>query len=378
VAGVLLPVLFHQAGVGPLGLAAFAAAPLLGGLLALQLSPLIRASAQRVTAVKAGCAALFCVLPWLSPTAGLLLWCAVTVVGAICSPLQHQIWGLLYARERRTQYIALARLIGTGVSLATTAGGSRLAEAWGGLTVVALAGLCGAVCCAGYLAVPFQVPEESRRLSASIHTIRDFWRHRGLRPLLNAHLLWGLGFSAAGPLYTLRQVDAYHLSLSQVGLLSALGTVTGALSGPLWGRLADHRHGALVMAGGALSITVCPWCYVWHVPPVWLGLGAVGMASGMGALDLGLSAVLSDTVRLPERPQYSAAWSAVTGARGLLAPVLSGLVVQVGLMSAQQLLAVCGLIMLAGSAAYVLVVLRAEEDRFTQIPAGEYRAVATA
>lgn len=367
-AGAILPALFRQAGVGALALAAFSAAPLAGGLLALQFSAYLQSSGRRAAIVRAASCLAFCALPFMPTAVGLGLWCLVTIVNSIFSPLQHLVWGVLYSQDRRMQCVGISRLAGSALSLLLVAGGTHLADTVGGLPVIALAGMCGVMASGGYIGLPFQAKSASLRPSASIETIKRFWRHPALRRLFNAHLLFGFGMTAAAPLYTLRQVDAYHLTLTELGLIASFGSMAGMLTGPLWGRIADRLHGGWVMAVGALCIAVGPWCYVVSLPHAWLYFAAASMGAGMTAIDMGLTAVYSATVPLHERPNCSAAWSALTGARGLLAPFLTGWLSQAGILSSAQLLGGCAAVMGAGVIAYARAVIPPRASLFQEVP----------
>ncbi|MBP2019304.1 MFS family permease [Symbiobacterium terraclitae] len=161
------------------------------------------------------------------------------------------------------------------------------------------------------------------------------WRHLALpfrsRPFLAA-VLFTSGLSMAGamvsPFYTVQMLRVLHLNYGLVTQLSAVGTATAIAAHLGLGRLVDR-------AGEETVLGLLPWlsivpaaCWFAVGPDSVLLLYLISVLQGViGALQsLVIFNVNLGIAPRADRPVYLAAFSAVSGLGGFVAPVLGGAV----------------------------------------------------
>jgi MFS family permease len=337
----LLPSVSRRAGLDPIGLAFLASAPFVANLLGLFAGRLGPRTTRQLAATRAAGAALLLVLvfapaPIVLTAVAIGFWLSIS----FATPLQQRIWGAMYpVRER-------GRLIGkVATGRAAAAGtaaliGGVVADQIGGLAVVAIAGMVGAICATSTsrLRVPLDaaVPVYSAR--ASWQTFR---RIPALRQVGTAQAFFGGGLIAAAPLYALVQVDRLSLSLTEIGTIGILASLATTISCLAWGSLADRRGAMPAMQiGSALGfLSLLLYAVAPSVLVLWLAAICVGLANA--AIDLGISSVLSEHTTLEERAAAMSGFNALTGARGIVAPFVASGLVQSGLMNITGALLLC-------------------------------------
>ena len=337
----LLPTIARRGGLEPLGLAALAAAPFLAnflGVFAGRLGP--RSTRQFALLRLIGAGALvtlpFLPIPAVIIAATMVFWLSLS----FSSPFQLRLWGATYPARMRGRVVGF---LGTGRAAAAAVAalvGGILADRSGGPTVIALAGVVGALCALAYAG--FRASSASAPLA---YSARQSLRALQARPMLGrvawAQGFFGGGFIAAGPLFALVNVDRLDLSLSDVGVIGVLSASATTLSFLAWGAVADRfgslapmRIGSFIGLCGLLGYALAP-----NVGVVWLAAVAIGTSSS--SIEIGVAAIISDHTPLVDRAAAMSGWNAVTGARGLIAPfVMSGLV-QAGVVEVTTALLVC-------------------------------------
>ena len=337
----LLPTIARRGGLEPLGLAALAAAPFLANLLGVFSGRLGPRSPRQFALLRLIGAGALLTLPFL-PTPPVII--AATMVFwlslSFSSPFQLRLWGATYPARMRGRVVGF---LGTGRAAAAAMAaltGGILADRLGGPTVIAVAGVVGALCALAYAGFRASVASVPLAYSArqSIRALRA-------RPMLVrvalAQGFFGGGFIAAGPLFALVNVDRLDLSLSDVGVIGVLSASATMLSFLAWGVVADRfgsltpmRIGSFIGLCGLLGYALAP-----NVGVVWLAAVAIGTSSS--SIEIGIAAIISDHTSLVDRAAAMSGWNAVTGARGLIAPfVMSGLV-QAGAVDVTTALLVC-------------------------------------
>jgi MFS family permease len=348
----LLPGISRHAGLDPVGIAFLAAAPFMANLLgvfACQWGP----RSQRGLAVFRAGGALLLVVMFLCPVPVALAalatgyWMAL----AFSNPVQQRLWGAMYPASERGRLVGTVQ---TGKSAAAGAAvlvGGILADSVGGMTVVAFAGVVGALCAIASSRIDAPIAADARRFTA-----RESWAAFRARPGLvqvgAAQTFYGGGLIAAGPLYALVQVDRLGLSIADIGMLGILGSVAATVACFVWGTRIDGRGAIPVMRIGTflglLSIaiyTVAP-----SVAFLWVASIIAGVANA--STDMGISTVISEQVPQHERGAAVAGFNALTGARGMIAPFVASIAVQAGILSLTAALAVCAVSTAVGACMY--------------------------
>lgn len=151
------------------------------------------------------------------------------------------------------------------------------------------------------------------------------------RLYLLSFALFGLGTMLAWPVYPLVQVDRLALSYSTIGLLGLVESVLWLLSYLIWGRFLDRRGGLAVMRATCAVSLLQPLVYIW-AGSAWALIPAFvarGIASGgfeLGRINAGIQ--LADPERITE---YAVIQSTTIGMRGIIAPLISALLLRLGL-----------------------------------------------
>ena len=205
---------------------------------------------------------------------------------------------------------------------------------------LAMAGAVGALCAVAALGMRASFATEPRRYSAR-EAVRILSTQRALKRLVLAQALYGGGLIAASPLYALVYVDRLHLPLGSVGTIAVVAAIATTVSYVGWGMVVDRFGGHLALRAGSLLGAASLALYV--VAPDLRLLWVAGLASGLAgaAIDLGIQGSIQKHVPLDDRAAAMAGWNALTGARGVAAPLLSSALVQSGLVDLTAGLALC-------------------------------------
>jgi MFS family permease len=105
--------------------------------------------------------------------------------------------------------------------------------------------------------------------------------------------------------------------------------------------MADRRGGRMLLRGGAGLGLASLLCYA--VAPSFLLLALACVCGGLAsaANDIGLQSVMIENTPNEERAAVMAGWNALTGARGIAAPFMATILVQVGLVNVTGALVLC-------------------------------------
>jgi MFS family permease len=349
----LLPGISRHAGLDPIGIAFLSAAPFVANLLGVFACQWGPRSQRGLAAFRAG-GALLLVGMFLLPIPMVLAalatgyWMAL----AFSNPVQQRLWGAMYPAAERGRLVGTVQ---TGKSAAAGAAvlvGGILADRIGGMTVVAFAGIVGALCAIASSRIDAPIAEDARVFSA-----RESWTAFRSRPGLArvgaAQTFYGGGLIAAGPLLALVQVDRLGLSIADIGLLGILASVAATIACLVWGSFIDRRGAIWILRiGGFLGLSTL-LLYATAPTVEYLYLAAVVAGIANASSDLGISAVVSEQVPQQERGAAVAGFNALTGARGMIAPFVASIAVQAGLLSVTHALVVCALVTGVGALMYL-------------------------
>jgi MFS family permease len=248
-------------------------------------------------------------------------------------------------------------LLGTGRAAASAVAalaGGVLADRYGGIAVVAMAGLIGSACAMAYAGLRARATEIPAPFSAR-ESLRALRQRPVLRQLVLAQGFYGGGLIAAVPLYALVNVDRLRLSLGEVGTIGILGALATTLSFFAWGAIAD-RHGAVaaMRLGSLLGLcSLVAYALAPSVVALWFAALALGAANP--SIEVGVAAAVSAETPLSERSSALAGWNAITGVRGILAPFLMSGMVQAGLLDVTSGLLVCAAVSAVGTVLFLRV-----------------------
>ncbi len=353
--GSLLPTVARREGLGPLELAALASAPFwanFAGAFAGRLGP--RTPMQLAISRGVGSGLLvFLVLvpvPLVVIPVAIAFWFTISF-GA---PLQLRLWGQIYPPRLRGRLLGV---LGTGRAAAAGAAalvGGLLADQIGGLTVVALVGVVGAVCALAAAGLRAPQPDAARAYSAR-SSIRALRERPVLRRVALAQAFYGGGLIAALPLYALVNVDRLSLSLGEVGFIGVIGAIANTAAFGVWGWVADRRGWAPVMSVGSVLglLSLVAYALAPAVAILWISVILVGIANA--AVDIGLPAVMSEESPVDERPAVMAGWNSLTGARGVAAPFIASGLVEAGLVDVTGGLLLCALTSAVGTLLFLRI-----------------------
>jgi len=353
VVGALLPAIARQGGIVPLGIAALATAPFIANLLSAFAGRLGPRTTGQFAAMRVMGAVSLVVLaivghPLVAVLAAVLYWVSISFT----VPFQTRLWGAMYPASSRGRIIGL---VGTGKAAAAglaavTVG--LVADHAGAPLGMAIAGALGAGCALAAIGLRVSTAEEPRRYSAR-EAIRVLSAQAALKRMMVGQALYGGGMIAASPLYALVYVDRLHLPLSEVGTIAVVGAFATTVSYVAWGMLVDRRGGIFALRAGSLLGIASLGLYV--IAPALRLLGVAALASGLAgaAIDLGIQGSIQKHVPLEDRAPAMAGWNALTGARGVAAPIISSALVQSGLVDLSTGLLLCLVPAILGAMVYL-------------------------
>lgn len=349
----LLPGITRYAGLDPVGIAFLAAAPFVANLLGLFAGQFGPRTQRGLAAFRAG-GALLLVVMFLLPMPMVLAALATGywIALAFSNPVQQRLWGAMYPASQRGRLVGTVQ---TGKSAAAGAAvlvGGILADRVGGMTVVAFAGIVGALCALASVRIDAPLADDARSFSA-----RESWAAFRSRPGLvqvgAAQTFYGGGLIAAGPLFALVQVDRLGLSIADIGLLGILGSVAATVACLVCGSYIDRRGAIWIMRIGSFLglLSIALYAVAPTVAFLWLASIVAGVANA--STDLGITAVLSEQVPQRDRGAAVAGFNALTGARGIIAPFAASIAVQAGVLTLTQALLLCALTTGVGALMYL-------------------------
>ncbi|OLB51715.1 MAG: hypothetical protein AUH99_06790 [Candidatus Rokubacteria bacterium 13_2_20CM_2_70_11] len=147
------------------------------------------------------------------------------------------------------------------------------------------------------------------------------------RRLLVASFLFGAGCWIQTPAHPLLLVDVLHVSAAQVGVFAAAAAVATLVGSAWWGELVDRRSSLdalwMMYVVGAATPAIC--ALAWN-PWMLVASSVTDALFGIG-LDLVWMIVVIDLAGPRRAAQYVAIGATLAGVRGVLGPLLGGLVI---------------------------------------------------
>ena len=166
-------------------------------------------------------------------------------------------------------------------------------------------------------------------------TLSELWQilrqDRRFAYYLRCFAFYGTGTLMSWTVYPLVQVDRLHLSYSELGLLGLAQSIFWLLGYLFWGNMADRRGGVAVLRLNCAIAMIVPFSYLWATNawmliPAYITQGIINAGWDMGLITAGIQ--LADPERVTE---YAAVQGTVVGVRGMLVPLLSVGLLQIGI-----------------------------------------------
>ena len=151
------------------------------------------------------------------------------------------------------------------------------------------------------------------------------------RRYLFSFALYGLGTMLAWPVYPLVQVDRLQLSYSTIGLLGLIESLLWLFSYLIWGRYLDRKGGLTVLRATCVVSLIQPVVYIfagnaWMLIPAFISRGIVSGGFELGRINAGIQLAPADRIT-----EYAVIQSTTIGVRGIIAPLISAMLLHLGL-----------------------------------------------
>ncbi len=180
------------------------------------------------------------------------------------------------------------------------------------------------------------IPDPPRSRSATAETAET---KQPLLMLLRTHprfaaftavgFFWNLSIMVAGPYFSVFIVRVLEANPTQIGLLAAINSLANIIGQRVWGRLADHKSAAWVMAVTGLMIPLVPAMYAVASSPWFLLL--VETLSGFAWAGYSLASFNLMLALAPDeqRARFSATYQVAVFGASFIGPLLGMLLVSV-------------------------------------------------
>ncbi len=349
-------ILRRELGATPLQLSVLASAGAAFGLLSLVWVRLIHGRRPLTFAVWPGFVArsLFLLVPFVRTAWSFVaILVATSLLTSVAEPANASVVQRVYPKGHRGRALATVRLAAglLAILLALVAG--YLLQLFTYRLIFPVAALAGMAACLRYwqMPVPADANEPTRErpgLRTAVAIIQDDAR---FRRLLTAHFVFGTGIWLQIPANPVMLHDVLHASTSQVGLFVAIGATAGMLGNALWGRVVDRVSGMVALRAvytiGAITPIVLSFADTSWILVLTAATDAM-MATGIDTVWMLTLIEAGDGRRTA---QYVGISATLAGIRGVIAPLISGLVIEyVGVHAVYLMAAACmatGVIMLS-------------------------------
>jgi len=249
--------------------------------------------------------------------------------GAAVAPAHAAVVQRVYPRAQRGRALGLVRMVGAvlGIGLALAAG--QLFDRVGYRWIFVAAALLGMAACLRLRRLA--VPEPASRGCEEPAGLCDAWliirKDHAFQRLLLSSFLFGFGFWIMTPAHPLLLVDYLHVSASQIGVCASVAAVATLAGGAYWGWLVDRKSSLealrVMYVVGALTPLIY---YVAWSPWVLVASSITDSLLAIGLELVWMMAVID--VAGPHRTsQYVAIGATLAGVRGIVGPLVGGLVI---------------------------------------------------
>lgn len=330
-----LPVILRRAGASDLMLAIYTSQQFVGSVLTAFSIVLMRR--RRTMNIIVVCWLIsrslilffaFLVNPLLMIALGAIFW----LLEAFPSPGYTRVLQKLYPANVRGKVMSLVRVgrISTMVLITPLAGWAL--DHWGYRILFPLGSLLGIISVLLFTRLDVN---EGPLPARETKTLSELWQilrgDKRFAYYLRCFAFYGTGTLLSWTVYPLVQVDKLHLSYSELGLLGLAQSLFWLLGYLFWGRLVDRHGGVFVLRMNCAVAMVVPFSYIWATSswmliPAFMVQGIINAGWDMGLINAGIQ--LADPERVTE---YAAVQGTVVGVRGMLVPLASVGLLQLGI-----------------------------------------------
>lgn len=344
-----IPVMGRRLGASPLEVSLLVAAPSIGLLGSLGWANAIHRapSVQMIVRTHVVGRGLLLLLPLVRTpepyVAVILLYHTVVSVGSLA---YAQVLREAYPQEVRARIVGFVRAWMALVWTVTAFVGGRVMQQVPFQWVFAIAGLFGIA--SPLMLKRMRVSDTGQEPS----TLADTWRllraDRSFLRFLAGFFAFGFGVWLMAPAVPLLLVDVLHATNFQVGLLGAITSATAIVAYYYWGQVMDRRPPTHAVVPVFLVGTLTPLIYMIATTP-WMALSA-GVTDGLtsAGIDLGWLHGVFQYAPIGQVRHYVAIYNTLVGVRGVVAPILSGLLLPI--VGTKAILAASAVCTLTGAA----------------------------
>jgi MFS family permease len=138
---------------------------------------------------------------------------------------------------------------------------------------------------------------------------------------------WHLSLQAAGPFFSVYQIERLGANVCHIGILTSVGALTGMLGQRVWGAQNDRRGDVWVIRVTGFILPAMP--FAWSVIPSWSYLPLVEAASGFIWSGYWLANFNLMVRMAPDgnRARFVAVYQSATAIASFIGPVLGGILV---------------------------------------------------
>ena len=350
-------ILRRELGATPLQLSILASAGAAFGLLSLVWVRLIHGRRPLAFAVWPGFLArsLFLLVPFVrSAWSFVAIIVTTNLLASVAEPANASVVQRVYPHAQRGRALATVKLVAGVLAVLVALVAGYVLNLFSYRVVFPLAALAGMAASLRYWKMPVpcdatDAPREQRPgLQAALAVLRDDAR---FRRLLAAHFVFGVGIWLQTPANPIMLNDVLRASTSQIGIFVAVGAVAGMLANGSWGRVADRFSSVVALRAVYTIGAVTPIVLSFAGTPWVMLLTAATDAALATGLDTVWILTVIECADNRRTAQYVGISATLAGIRGVLAPLVSGLVIEYVGVHAVYLMAAgcmaCAVIMLS-------------------------------
>ncbi len=195
--------------------------------------------------------------------------------------------------------------------------------------------------------------------------LREVGKNRPFMIFLALNVLFGCGTLIGSPLYAVVQVNRLEMNYTEVGYLNLVQSITWLLGFFFWGRITDRRGPIWVLVISMLCGAMLPFGFMVAQSMWWLVPAFIGQGLLLGGFDLGFT---NTAIAVADRKRleiYFAAVHMVSGARGILVPLLTPVLIAAQ-VSETAIFAVGGILIVISAGMAYWIRIPAHKEPYTQ------------
>jgi MFS family permease len=276
---------------------------------------------------------LFLLVPFVdSAWAFVAILVAVNFLGTVGAPAATALVERLYPSDVRGRALGVVRTAGALPGIVLVVGAGNLLGVidyrWA-FVVAAVIGMAGSLQLRRLPVPDGGEPIGGHQPRPSLGRAARAMREDGdLRRLMAAIFIFGTGIWIQMPAHPILMADVLQVTTAQAGMFSALAAIAGLAGNSVWGRLVDTR-GSLralrwVFVVGSLTPLVSFVATSSHV----LAVSYVTESLMSTGLDLVMMLAIIEVAGRRRVAEYAAIAATLAGIRGVIAPLVGGLVIR--------------------------------------------------